>query len=168
MNAELKAKGISVKIDARDNVRSGFKFAEYELKGVPVRLAMGPRDLAGDTIEIVRRDTLAKETVSQEGIVDRIEKLLVDIQDGIYNKALKFREEMTTRVDTYDEFKRVLDEKGGFILAHWDGTPETEEQIKAETKATIRCIPVDAPEEDGVCIISGKPSKRRVLFARSY
>ena len=166
--AGLKAKGISVKIDARDNVRSGFKFAEYELKGVPVRLAMGPRDLAGDTIEIVRRDTLAKETVSQEGIVDRIEKLLVDIQDGIYNKALKFREEMTTRVDTYDEFKRVLDEKGGFILAHWDGTPETEEQIKAETKATIRCIPVDAPEEDGVCIISGKPSKRRVLFARSY
>ena len=166
--AGLKAKGISVKIDARDNVRSGFKFAEYELKGVPVRLAMGPRDLAGDTIEIVRRDTLAKETVSQEGIVDRIEKLLVDIQDGIYNKALKFREKMTTRVDTYDEFKRVLDEKGGFILAHWDGTPETEEQIKAETKATIRCIPVEAPEEDGVCIISGKPSKRRVLFARSY
>ena len=166
--AELKAKGISVKIDARDNVRSGFKFAEYELKGVPVRLAIGPRDLAAGTIEVVRRDTLAKETYSQEGIADHVEKLLDDIQTNIYNKALKFREEMTTKVDTYDEFKRVLDEKGGFILAHWDGTPETEEKIKAETKATIRCIPVNAPEEDGVCIISGKPSKRRVLFARAY
>ena len=166
--AELKAKGISVKIDARDNVRSGFKFAEYELKGVPVRLAIGPRDLAAGTIEVVRRDTLAKETYSQEGIADHVEKLLEDIQTNIYNKALKFREEMTTKVDTYDEFKRVLDEKGGFILAHWDGTPETEEKIKAETKATIRCIPVNAPEEDGVCIISGKPSKRRVLFARAY
>ena len=166
--AELKAKGISVKIDARDNVRSGFKFAEYELKGVPVRLAIGPRDLAAGTIEVVRRDTLAKETYSQEGIADHVEKLLEDIQTNIYNMALKFREEMTTKVDTYDEFKRVLDEKGGFILAHWDGTPETEEKIKAETKATIRCIPVNAPEEDGVCIISGKPSKRRVLFARAY
>ena len=166
--AELKAKGISVKIDARDNVRSGFKFAEYELKGVPVRLAIGPRDLAAGTIEVVRRDTLAKETYSQEGIADHVEKLLEDIQTNIYNKALKFREEMTTKVDTYDEFKRVLEEKGGFILAHWDGTPETEEKIKAETKATIRCIPVNAPEEDGVCIISGKPSKRRVLFARAY
>ena len=166
--AELKAKGISVKIDARDNVRSGFKFAEYELKGVPVRLAIGPRDLAAGTIEVVRRDTLAKDTYSQEGIADHVEKVLVDIQTNIYNKALKFREEMTTKVDTYDEFKRVLDEKGGFILAHWDGTPETEEKIKAETKATIRCIPVNAPEEDGVCIISGKPSKRRVLFARAY
>ena len=166
--AELKAKGISVKIDARDNVRSGFKFAEYELKGVPVRLAIGPRDLAAGTIEVVRRDTLAKETLPQAGIADHIEKLLDEIQINIYNKALKFREEMTTKVDTYDEFKRVLDEKGGFILAHWDGTPETEEKIKAETKATIRCIPVDAPEEDGVCIISGKPSKRRVLFARAY
>ena len=166
--AELKTKGISVKIDARDNVRSGFKFAEYELKGVPVRLAIGPRDLAAGTIEVVRRDTLAKETYSQEGIADHVEKLLGDIQTNIYNKALKFREEMTTKVDTYDEFKRVLDEKGGFILAHWDGTPETEEKIKAETKATIRCIPVNAPEEDGVCIISGKPSKRRVLFARAY
>ena len=165
---ELKKRGISVKIDDRDNVRSGFKFAEYELKGVPVRLAMGPRDLANGTIEVVRRDTLAKESVSQEGIVDRIENLLADIQSNIFNKALKFREQMTTRVDSYEEFKRVLDEKGGFILAHWDGTPETEELIKAETKATIRCIPIDAPEEDGVCIISGKPSKRRVLFARSY
>ncbi len=164
----LKKRGISVKLDVRDNVRSGFKFAEYELKGVPVRLAMGPRDLAGGTIEIMRRDTLAKETVSQEGIVERIEKLLEEIQANIYNKALKFREGMMTRVDTYDEFKRVLDEKGGFILAHWDGTPETEERIKEETKATIRCIPLDAPDEEGVCIYSGKPSHRRVIFARSY
>ena len=170
--AELKAKGISVKIDARDNVRSGFKFAEYELKGVPVRLAIGPRDLAAGTIEVVRRDTLAKETYSQEGIADHVEKLLEDIQTNIYNKALKFREEMTTKVDTYDEFKRVLDEKGGFILAHWDGTPETEEKIKAETKATIRCIPFDSyvagDKEPGKCMVTGKPSACRVVFARSY
>ena len=166
--AELKAKGISVKIDDRDNVRSGFKFAEYELKGVPVRLAIGPRDLAGGTVELARRDTLTKESVPAEGIADRIERLLEEIQQGIYDKALRFRESMMTRVDTYDEFKRVLNEKGGFILAHWDGTPETEEQIKAETKATIRCIPVDAPAEEGICMISGKPSHRRVLFAKAY
>ncbi len=166
--AELKAKGISVKIDDRDNVRSGFKFAEYELKGVPVRLAIGPRDLANGTVELARRDTLTKESVPAAGIADRIEKLLADIQQGIYDKALKFRDTMITRVDTYDEFKRVLEEKGGFLLAHWDGTPETEEQIKAETKATIRCIPVDAPEEEGTCIVSGKPSHRRVLFAKAY
>lgn len=166
--AELKAKGISVKIDDRDNVRSGFKFAEYELKGVPVRLAIGPRDLAGGTIELARRDTLSKEVVPAEGIADRIEKLLDEIQQNIYNKALKFRDSMITKVDTYDEFKKVLEEKGGFILAHWDGTPETEELIKNETKATIRCIPVNAPEEEGVCIISGKPSHRRVLFAKAY
>ena len=156
--AELKKRGISVKIDTRDNVRTGFKFAEYELKGVPVRLAMGPRDLAGSTIELFRRDTLSKETVPQEGLADRVEGLLDEIQANIYAKALRFRDSMITRVDTYDEFKRVLDEKGGFILAHWDGTPETEELIKAETKATIRCIPVDAPAEEGVCIVSGKPS----------
>ena len=166
--AELKAKGISVKIDDRDNVRSGFKFAEYELKGGPVRLAIGPRDLAGGTIELARRDTLSKEVVPAEGIADRIEKLLDEIQQNIYDKALKFRDSMITKVDTYDEFKKVLEEKGGFILAHWDGTPETEEQIKNETKATIRCIPVNAPEEEGVCIISGKPSHRRVLFAKAY
>ncbi len=166
--AELKAKGISVKIDDRDNVRSGFKFAEYELKGVPVRLAVGPRDLANGTVELARRDTLTKESVPAEGIAERIEKLLEDIQQGIYDKALKFRDSMITKVDSYDEFKKVLEEKGGFILAHWDGTPETEELIKNETKATIRCIPVDAPEEEGVCIISGKPSHRRVLFAKSY
>ncbi len=166
--SELKSKGISVKIDDRDNVRSGFKFAEYELKGVPVRLAIGPRDFANGTVELARRDTLTKESVPAAGIADRIEKLLADIQQGIYDKALKFRDTMITRVDTYDEFKRVLEEKGGFLLAHWDGTPETEEQIKAETKATIRCIPVDAPEEEGTCIVSGKPSHRRVLFAKAY
>lgn len=166
--ADLRKRGISVKIDSRDNVRSGFKFAEYELKGVPVRLAMGPRDFAAGTVELVRRDTLEKTTVPQEGLGDRIEQLMTDIQVGIYSKALAFRERMTTKVDTYEEFVRVLDEKGGFILAHWDGTPETEERIKDETKATIRCIPEDAPEEDGVCMVTGKPSKRRVLFARAY
>ncbi len=166
--SELKKRGISVKIDSRDNVRTGFKFAEYELKGVPIRLAMGQRDFTNGTIEIMRRDTLEKETISQESIEDRIEKLLDEIQKGIYEKALKFRDSMITRVDTYEEFKKVLDSKGGFILAHWDGTPETEEKIKNETKATIRCIPVDAPKEEGRCIISGKPSHRRVIFARSY
>ena len=166
--SELKKRGVSVKIDSRDNVRTGFKFAEYELKGVPIRLAMGQRDFANGTIEIMRRYTLEKETISQEGIEDRIEKLLDEIQQGIYEKALKFRDSMITRVDTYEEFKDVLDQKGGFILAHWDGTPETEEKIKNETKATIRCIPVHAPEEEGRCIISGKPSHRRVIFARSY
>ena len=166
--SELKKRGISVKIDSRDNVRTGFKFAEYELKGVPIRLAMGQRDFTNGTIEIMRRNKQEKETISQEGIEDRIEKLLDEIQKGIYEKALKFRDSMITRVDTYEEFKSVLDSKGGFILAHWDGTPETEEKIKNETKATIRCIPVDAPEEEGRCIISGKPSHRRVIFARSY
>ena len=166
--ARLKEKGISVKIDDRDNVRSGFKFAEWELKGVPVRLAMGPRDLENGTIELVRRDTLEKETVPQEGLVDRIEQLMEEIQQSIFDKAAKFRETMTTKVDTYDEFKKVLDEKGGFILAHWDGTVETEEQIKEETKATIRCIPINAPEEKGVCMVTGKPSSRRVIFARAY
>ena len=166
--SQLKELGISVKIDARDNVRSGFKFAEYELKGGPVRLAMGPRDLENGTIELMRRDTLEKETISREGIALHIKNLLDEIQQSIFNKALKFRESMITKVDTYDEFKKVLDEKGGFILAHWDGTVATEELIKEETKATIRCIPLDAPEEDGVCIVTGKPSKRRVLFARSY
>lgn len=165
---KLKALGVSVKIDTRDNVRSGFKFAEYELKGVPVRLAMGPRDFAGGTIEIVRRDTLEKSTVSQQGLIEYIVALLDEIQQNIYNKALTFRAGMITPVDSYDEFKRVLDQKGGFILAHWDGTVETEIAIKDQTKATIRCIPLDAVDEDGVCIYSGKPSKRRVLFARSY
>ncbi len=168
MAAPLRERGISVKVDARDHVRSGFKFSEYELKGVPVRLAMGPRDLAAGTIELARRDTLTKETVPQEGLTERIVALMDRIQQSIYDKALAFRGEMTTVVDSYDDFKRLLDEKGGFMLCHWDGTPETEERIKEETKATIRCIPFDGPQEPGVCMVTGKPSARRVLFARSY
>ena len=165
---QLRAKGISVKVDARDNVRSGFKFAEYELKGVPVRVAMGPRDMANGTVEIMRRDTLVKETVSQEGLVELIEGMLEDIQKAIFQKALDFRNSMITPVDTWEDFVKVLDEKGGFVSAHWDGTTDTEVAIKEATKATIRCIPLDVVDEDGVCIYSGKPSKRRVLFARSY
>ena len=164
----LEAKGVSVKIDDRDNVRSGFKFAEYELKGVPVRLAMGGRDIANGTIEVARRDTLEKCTMPQEGIVEHIVELLDQIQKGIFEKALNFRNSMITRVDTWDEFCRVLDEKGGFISAHWDGSVETEVAIKEATKATIRCIPLDVEEEEGTCIFSGKPSHHRVLFARSY
>lgn len=165
---KLKKKGISVKIDDRDNVRSGFKFSEWEFKGVPIRLAMGQRDIENNTIEVARRDNLTKENVSQEGIDTYIENLLNDIQKGIFDKAYKFREEMTTKVDTYEEFKRVLDEKGGFLMAHWDGSEEVEEKIKAETKATIRCIPTYGEKEEGKCIITGKPSKQRVIFARSY
>ena len=166
--ADLRARGISVKVDTRDNVRSGFKFAEYELKGVPVRLALGPRDLENGTIELARRDTLTKETVPQQGLADRIVDLLDQIQKNIYRKAQDFRSSMITRVDTWDEFIDTLNNKGGFISAHWDGTVETEVAIKDATKATIRCIPLDAEEEEGRCIYTGKPSHRRVLFARSY
>ena len=166
--AELKKRGISVKIDTRDNVRTGFKFAEYELKGVPVRLALGPRDLENGTIELVRRDTLEKETVSQEGLTDRVAALMDEIQQNIFRKALDYRNSMITKVDTWDEFVDVLENKGGFISAHWDGTVETEVAIKDATKATIRCIPIDAVEEEGKCVFSSKPSHRRVLFARSY
>ncbi|MEG1645417.1 MAG: proline--tRNA ligase [Alistipes sp.] len=165
---ELKARGLSVKIDARDFVRSGFKFAEYELKGVPVRLAMGPRDMENGTIELARRDTLSKETLPQAGLVDRIVALMDEIQDNIYKKAYDFRASMITKVDNWDEFTEVLNNKGGFISAHWDGTVETEVAIKNATKATIRCIPVDVQEEEGVCVFSGKPSHHRVLFAKSY
>lgn len=168
MAVNLRSRGISVKVDDRDNVRSGFKFADYELKGVPVRLAMGPRDMENNTIEVARRDTLTKEVITVDGIDEYIEKLLAEIQESLYNKAFNFRESMTTKVESYDEFKQVLTEKGGFILAHWDGTSETEERIKNETKATIRCIPENAPHEDGLCIVTGKPSQRRVLFAIAY
>ena len=171
MNAiadELKAKGVSVKVDLRDNVRSGFKFAEYELKGVPVRLALGPRDMENGTIELARRDTLTKEVVPQEGLTERIVALLDEIQQNIFKKALDYRNSMITRVDTWEEFVEVLNTKGGFISAHWDGTPETEQAIKDATKATIRCIPVDAEPEEGKCIFTGKPSHCRVLFAKSY
>ena len=166
--ADLRARGISVKVDTRDNVRSGFKFAEYELKGVPVRLALGPRDLENGTIELARRDTLTKETVPQQGLTDRLAALLDEIQHNIFQKALDFRASMITRVDTWDEFIETLNDKGGFISAHWDGTVETEVAIKEATKATLRCIPLDAEEEEGRCIFSGRPSHRRVLFARSY
>ncbi len=165
---KLRAKGISVKVDNRDNVRSGFKFAEYELKGVPVRLVVGPRDLANGTVEMMRRDTLVKESVALEGIENLVEQTLEEMQKTIFEKALNFRNSMITKVDSWEEFKEVLENKGGFILAHWDGTTETEVAIKEATKATIRCIPFDSVDEDGVCVFSGKPSKRRVLFARSY
>ena len=168
LKANLEKLGLTVKIDDRDNLRSGFKFAEWELKGVPVRVAMGPRDLANGTVEIMRRDTLEKQTVSAEGIADLAVELMEEIQKGIFAKALKFREDNTTKVDTYEEFKQVLETKGGFILAHWDGTPETEAKIKEETKATIRCIPVDGDDTPGVCMVTGKPSARRVLFAKAY
>ncbi len=165
---ELQTKGISVKFDDADNKRPGFKFADYELKGVPVRLALGQRDLENGTVELMRRDTLEKETVAFEGIADHIARLLEDIQTNLFTKAKTFRDSMIFKVDTYEEFKEQI-EKGGFILAHWDGTPETEEQIKAETKATIRCIPLEGGDETpGVDMISGKPSPRRVIFARSY
>lgn len=166
---EMTALGLSVKIDDRDNVRSGFKFAEWELKGVPVRLAVGRRDMAAGMVEVARRDTLEKTSVAREGIAAYVAALMDEIQENIYQKALKFREEHTYRVDTWEEFKEQI-EKGGFLLCHWDGTPETEERIKEETKATIRCIPTDSfvVEEEGKCVYSGKPSHRRVIFARSY
>ena len=163
----LRNMGISVKYDNADNRRPGFKFADYELKGVPVRLALGGRDLENGTIEVMRRDTLEKETVALEGIEEYVAKLLEDIQANIYQKALKHRAEMTTSVDTYEEFKEQI-EKGGFILAHWDGTPETEEKIKEETKATIRCIPLDGDKTPGKCMVTGNPSAQRVVFARNY
>lgn len=168
IKSKLQAKGISVKYDDRDSQRPGWKFAEYEMKGVPVRIAIGERDLANGTVEVARRDTLEKETLSVTDLDIKIEHLLQNIQDNLYKIALTRREEMTHRANTYEEFKKLLDEKGGFIYAHWDGTPETEEKIKEETKATIRCIPLNNPQENGVCIYSGKPSSQRVLFARAY
>lgn len=164
---ELRSLGISVKYDDAENKRPGFKFADYELKGVPVRLAIGARDIENGTIELMRRDTLEKRVEQLDGIVDRVKGLLEEIQENIYNKALSYRDSMITKVDTYDEFKEQI-EKGGFILAHWDGTTETEERIKEETKATIRCIPQDGDKTPGICMVTGKPSAQRVIFARSY
>ncbi len=166
--SELKAKGISVKFDDRDTQRPGFKFAEWELKGVPLRVAIGGRDMENKTVEIARRDTQTKETVSQENLDQYIKELLNEIQENLFTKAFNFRNEHVTEVNSFDEFKEVLETKGGFLLAHWDGTPETEEQIKELTKATIRCIPMDRKEEEGVCVLTGKPSKGRVLFAKAY
>ena len=167
---KLRTMGISVKYDNADNKRPGFKFADYELKGVPVRLVMGGRDLENNTMEVMRRDTLEKETRSCDGIEEYVQQLLEDIQNNIYQKALNYRNEHIVKVDSYDDFKEQI-EKGGFILAHWDGTPETEDRIKEDTKATIRCLPFDADEESltpGKCMVTGKPSARRVLFARAY
>ncbi|MGK0389243.1 MAG: prolyl-tRNA synthetase [Maribacter sp.] len=165
---ELKAKGISVKYDMDKKKRPGFKFNEYEMLGIPVRLALGKRDLANSEIEVARRDTKEKKTLPLEGIADYVENLLVDIQANLLARAKAFRTDKTTSVDTFEDFKTVLEGKGGFISAHWDGTTETELEIKELTKATIRCIPLDQEDEDGVCVLTGKPSKRRVLFAKSY
>ena len=165
---ELKALGIRVKYDDNDNARPGWKFAEYELKGVPVRLALGARDLQNNVVEVARRDTKQKETVSLDTVVQYIQNLLNDIQQHLFSRAAAYRDEHTTRVDTWEEFEKVLDGKGGFISAHWDGTAETEEAIKDKTKATIRCIPINNPQEEGKCILTGKPSIQRVLFARAY
>lgn len=164
---QLKALGISVKFDDRDTQKPGWKFAEYELKGVPVRLALGPRDIENGNVELARRDTLEKKVLPQEGIAEYIKSLLDEMQENIYKKALDFRSENTHRVDTWDELLDVLENKGGFALAHWDGTVESENKIK-ETKATIRCIPLDGEEEDGRCIVSGKPSRKRVIIAKAY
>ncbi|NMB36718.1 MAG: proline--tRNA ligase, partial [Bacteroidales bacterium] len=169
LKKELEAVGLSVKVDDRDNLRPGFKFAEWELKGVPVRIVIGPRDLAAGVVELARRDTLTKESVPQEGLVQHVVSLMDEIQENIYAKAMKFREDNTTKVDTWEEFKEKIEE-GGFLLCHWDGTAETEAKIKEETKATIRCIPLDSfvCKEEGKCIYSGKSSSERVLFARAY
>ena len=154
--------------DDRDTHKPGWKFAEYELKGFPIRLALGARDLENGTIELARRDTLEKKTYPMENIVGVVKDLLDEIQNNIYQKALNFRNQKTYHADTWEEFVDIIENKGGFVYAHWDGTNETEDLIKEKTKATIRCIPVDNPQEDGTCILSGKPSKQRVLFARSY
>lgn len=164
----LKSRNITVKFDNDDSKRSGWKFNEYELKGVPVRIGIGPRDLENNEAEVARRDTLTKEQVSFDKLEEFIPQLLKDIQQNLFNKALKFREENTRKADTWEEFVDILDNHPGFVLAHWDGTAETEDKIKELTKATIRCIPFDNPQEEGKCILTGKPSKQRVLFARSY
>ncbi|HMU11532.1 MAG TPA: proline--tRNA ligase [Ferruginibacter sp.] len=166
--ASLKAKGIRVKYDNNDNNRPGWKFAQYELQGVPVRIAMGLRDMENNVVEVARRDTKEKNSMPLDGLADNIANLLEEIQQNIYNRALAFRNESIRPANTWDEFVKLLDEKGGFIAAHWDGTAETEEKIKEQTKATIRCIPLDNKQESGACILTGKPSMQRVLFARAY
>lgn len=165
---ELKALGISVKIDTDEKKRVGYKFAEYEMMGVPVRLGLGMRDINNNVVEVARRDTKAKESVALEGIAGYVKELLNEIQENLYQRALNFRAEHTTEVDSYEDFKNVIENKGGFVKAHWDGTTETELKIKEETKATLRCIPLDAEEEAGICIYSGKPSQRKVIFAKAY
>jgi len=166
--AGMKEIGIRVKYDDSDNRKPGWKFAEYEMKGVPIRIAIGPRDIENGTVELVRRDTKEKNTTPSEGLTETVRALLEDIQRNIFDKALKFRNDNITTIDSYDEFKETLNSKGGFILAHWDGSKDSEERIKNETKATIRCIPMEESSEPGKCIISGKTSKQRVYFAKSY
>ena len=166
--SELKALGIRVKYDNSDHTRPGWKFAEYELKGIPVRIALGLRDIENNVVEIARRDTKEKRSVSYDGLAGMVKDLLADIQQNIYDKALAFRNENIREADSWDEFERMLDEKGGFISAHWDGTGATEDKIKERTKATIRCIPLNNKMEDGTCILTGMPSTQRVLFARAY
>ena len=168
IQSDLKAKGISVKYDNRTENKPGWKFAEYELKGVPIRIAIGPKDLENGTVELARRDNLTKETQPLEGLENYIETLLETIQKDIYLKAEKYRDDNMTKVDSYEEFKKVLEEKGGFILAHWDGSAEEEAQIQEETKATIRCIPLNKSLEEGISMVSKKPSKQRVIFAKAY
>jgi prolyl-tRNA synthetase len=168
IKADLIARGISVKIDLDDKKRPGFKFAEYEMMGIPVRIGIGNRDLANGVVEIARRDTKEKMSIKLEDCAISVEQLLKDIQQNLKQKALDFRTEHTTDVNTWEEFKSILDGKGGFIRAHWDGTTETELKIKELTKATIRCIPIDQTEEPGLCVLTGKPSTGRVLFARAY
>lgn len=164
----FKAAGIRVKFDDNDNSRPGWKFAEYEMKGVPIRIAIGARDLENNVVELARRDTKEKTTVSLDGLTERVSNLLTGIQQGIYNKALEYRNSHITKVDTWDQFVETLNSKAGFISAHWDGTAETEEKIKEMTKATIRCIPLDNEQEEGKCVLTGNPSKQRVLFAQAY
>jgi len=166
--AKLKANGLSVKYDDRDTYKPGWKFAQYELQGVPVRIAIGPKDLEKGSVEVARRDTLSKEIVIQAEVVDRVKDLMIEIQENLYGKAKNFRDQNITEVDTIEEFKEVLKTKGGFISAHWDGTSETELKIKDKTKATIRCIPLEGKKEDGKCVLTGNPSAQRVLFAKAY
>ncbi len=168
IKAELEAKGITVKFDDRDTYKPGFKFAEYEFKGVPVRIAIGPRDLENGSVEVARRDTKEKETLQQKDLANKIEHLLENIQNNLFQKAKDYREEMTYKANTWDEFRNIINNKSGFVLAHWDGTAETEEKIKQETKATIRCIPLNNKLEEGKCVYSGNPSKQRVIFAKAY
>jgi len=168
LKLKLENAGLNVKYDNRDTQKPGFKFADYELKGVPVRLAIGPRDADEGTVEVARRDTLTKETVSRDNIVAHVTALMDEIQNNMLRKATEFRDRSTYYVETWEEFRDIIENKGGFVMAHWDGTPETEEIIKNETKATIRIIPFDSPAEKGRCVRTGKPSERRVLFARSY
>ncbi|MGA9327045.1 MAG: His/Gly/Thr/Pro-type tRNA ligase C-terminal domain-containing protein, partial [Salegentibacter sp.] len=162
------AQGISVKYDDRDTQKPGWKFAQYEMQGVPLRIAIGPKDLEKGTVELARRDTLTKEFVKRTAVVEKIKGLMGEIQQALYDKAFEFRKEHTTKVDSFDEFKEVLKKKGGFISAHWDGTSETENKIKELTKATIRCIPFEGEKEPGKCVLTGKPSAQRVLFAKAY